>query len=83
MSRGKDPIWGEFGAISRGFRIPQGGGIRRASGVGEGLRGVGFLPSVLAHRGGGWLYEQYGRYAPFVFGSGVMALALLIAALFY
>jgi hypothetical protein len=51
--------------------------------VGEGLRGVGFLPSVLAHRGGGWLYEQYGRYAPFVFGSGVMALALLIAALFY
>jgi maltose/moltooligosaccharide transporter len=50
-----------------------------ANGIINLMLGVG---AALAYFGGGWLYGQYGRYAPFVFGSTVMALALVIAALF-
>ncbi|MGQ9657354.1 MAG: MFS transporter, partial [Fimbriimonadales bacterium] len=50
-----------------------------ANGIINLMLGVG---AALAYFGGGWLYGQYGRYAPFVFGSGVMALALVIAAFF-
>jgi MFS family permease len=50
-----------------------------ANGIINLMLGVG---AALAYFGGGWLYGHYGRYAPFVFGSGVMALALVIAMLF-
>jgi len=50
-----------------------------ANGIINLMLGVG---AALAYFGGGWLYGQYGRYAPFIFGSGVMALALVIAMLF-
>ena len=46
-----------------------------ANGIINLMLGVG---AALAYFGGGWLYGQYGRYAPFIFGSSVMALALII-----
>lgn len=50
-----------------------------ANGIINLMLGVG---AALAYFGGGVLYGMLGRYAPFVFGSGVMALALVIALLF-
>ncbi|MCS6919702.1 MAG: MFS transporter [Fimbriimonadales bacterium] len=50
-----------------------------ANGIINLMLGVG---AALAYFGGGVLYGQFGRYAPFVFGSGVMLLALLIAFFF-
>ncbi|MFN7017947.1 MAG: MFS transporter, partial [Fimbriimonadales bacterium] len=50
-----------------------------ANGIINLMLGVG---AALAYFGGGVLYGLFGRYAPFVFGSGVMGLALLIAYFF-
>lgn len=50
-----------------------------ANGIINLMLGVG---AALAYSGGGTLYGILGRYAPFIFGSSVMALALLIAFFF-
>lgn len=50
-----------------------------ANGIINLMLGVG---AVLAYFLGGVLYEQFGRSAPFFFGTSMMALALLIALLF-
>lgn len=50
-----------------------------ANGIINLMLGVGV---ALAYYGGGVLYGALGRHAPFLFGSGVMALALLVAVFF-
>ncbi|MCS6924214.1 MAG: MFS transporter, partial [Fimbriimonadales bacterium] len=50
-----------------------------ANGIINLMLGVG---AALAYYGGGMLYGALGRHAPFLFGSGVMALALLVAVFF-
>ncbi|MCX7686878.1 MAG: MFS transporter [Fimbriimonadales bacterium] len=43
------------------------------------MLGVG---AGLAYFGGGWLYGQFGRYAPFLFGSAMLFLAIGVMLLF-
>jgi len=50
-----------------------------ANGIINLMLGVG---AGLAYFGGGWLYGQFGRYAPFLFGSAMLFLAIVVVLFF-